>query len=231
MTRPVLAILPGLMCDATMFGDTLAAFEGAQVVEGYYGGATTLVAMADYALERLPPRFALMGHSMGGRVALEVWRKTPERVVALALADTGVHPPQSGERDKRYALRDLGRSAGFPALVEAWLPPMLGNAARGDAGLVARLAAMCGAAGQAVFEAQTEALLTRRDAANLLAGITCPAVAMVGAEDLWSPVDQHEEMARIIPRGQLRVVAGAGHMLPAEAPEAFNAILAELLAL
>lgn len=116
MSAPVvcdapLVILPGLMCDSRMFGHQIRVFEG-QCINGFYGGADNIEAMIDYVLARMPARCALLGHSMGARVALELYRRAPERVARLALADTGVHPVRPGEAEKRFALRDLGRSAG-----------------------------------------------------------------------------------------------------------------------
>jgi len=98
MTEP-LVILPGLICDETMFSAQVRAFR-ATVIGGFYGGADRITTMAHYALERLPETCALLGHSMGARVALEIWRIAPEKVSRLALANTGVHGPRpvSGTR-------------------------------------------------------------------------------------------------------------------------------------
>jgi pimeloyl-ACP methyl ester carboxylesterase len=136
-----------------MFSATIAAFPGADGVDDFYGRETTLAGMADHALKQAPDRFVLLGHSMGARIALEIMRRVPERVEALILADTGIHPAQPGEREKRYTLRDIGRDRGFAALVDTWLPPMLTPAALADTALVADLRAMCLSAGQARFEA------------------------------------------------------------------------------
>ena len=227
MSEP-LVILPGLMCDGRMFGAQIEAL-AAQVIDGFYGGADSIGAMADYALARAPGRFALMGHSMGARVALEVWRRAPARVARLALADTGVHGVKPGEADKRYGLRDLGRAEGFDALVDAWLPPMIGPVHRENPRLYGDLRAMVLDAGQAVYEAQIAALLGRPDAEAVVATVRCPLFAIVGADDAWSPVAQHEAIVAAVPGAELRVIAGAGHMAPAEAPEAFNAALAAWL--
>ncbi|WP_395397336.1 alpha/beta hydrolase [Novosphingobium sp. BL-8A] len=226
-----LVILPGLICDGRMFGAQLSAFPGSLCVDGFYDGTDRIEAMADYALARMPPRCALLGHSMGARVALEVCRKVPQRVTRLALADTGIHPLRSGEREKRHALRDLGRQKGFGALVDAWLPPMIGLSRRGDLAFYAEMRAMCLAAGQAVFEAQIEALLGRPDVSDLLARLTCPVSLIVGEDDAWSPVAQHREIAAALGGAPLTVVAEAGHMAPAERPDAFNRALREWLAL
>lgn len=222
-------ILPGLMCDSRMFGAQIHAF-GALVVDGFYGGADRIEAMAAYALARLPDRCALLGHSMGARVALEIWRQEPERVERLALADTGAHAPRPSEAEKRYALRDLGRSAGSEALVDRWLPPMIGPAHREDRDLYAALRAMAVDGGMAAFERQVEALLHRPTVDNLLQTITCPTFAIVGRNDEWSPVAQHEAIVVRIAGAQLRVVENAGHMAPAEEPERFNDMMREWLA-
>jgi pimeloyl-ACP methyl ester carboxylesterase len=216
-----LFILPGLLCNLSMFSATMEAFPGASGIDDFYGRETSLGAMADYALARAPRRFVLLGHSMGARIALEIMRRAPERVEALVLADTGIHPIQPKEREKRYALRDIGREQGFEALVDAWLPPMLTPAALADTALVADLRAMCVSAGQVRFEGQIEALLARPEVDVLLPSITCPTLSIVGELDRWSPVVQHEQIAALIPDARLSVIAGAGHMLPAEDPAAF----------
>lgn len=223
-----LAILPGLLCDSRLFGAQIAAFD-AHVVDGFYGGASSIEAMADYALAHLPSRCALLGHSMGARVALEIWRREPGRIAALALADTGTHGPSHAEAEKRYAMRDLGRRSGAAALVDAWLPPMLGAAHRGDTALVAHLRDMAIDAGIDIFEAQIAALLDRPDVDAVIGTIDCPVMAIVGRDDEWSPVSQHEAIVARIVGARLFVVENAGHMAPAEEPDGFNRGIREWL--
>lgn len=219
-----LVILPGLMCDSRMFGHQIRAFEG-RCIDGFYGGADSIAAMVDYALARMPARCALLGHSMGARVALELYRRTPERVARLALADTGVHPVRPGEAEKRFALRDLGRTAGAGAMIDQWLPPMIGPAHAGDPELYASLRAMCVDAGVATYEAQINALLNRPDASPVLAKITCPTAVIVGRDDRWSPIEQHQDIAAAVTGSRLLIIEKAGHMAPEEEPAAFNEAL------
>jgi pimeloyl-ACP methyl ester carboxylesterase len=228
-TEDVLVILPGLLCDSRMFAAQLDALPGSQVIDEFYGGSRTIGGMADYALERLPSRCALLGHSMGARVALEILRKAPGRITRLLLSDTGIHPVKPGEAEKRYALRELGRTQGFAALVDNWLPPMMAEASRNDRKLMERLRAMCLSAGQEIFEAQIEALLTRPILDDLLPRVHCPTLVTVGELDSWSPVDQHRLIAAAIPNAELRVIPEAGHMLPVEAPIAFNRCIGDWL--
>lgn len=222
-----LLLVPGLMCDSRIFAGQLAAFPGAVVAD--YGAAGSLGAMARRGLDCAPDRFALLGHSMGARVALEIYRQAPQRVERLALLSTGIHAVRPGEREQRHALRDIGRTHGMAALVDAWLPPMIGACASLDRALVKRLRAMCIEAGLDRFEAQIEALLGRPEVEGLLPRIAVPTLVAAGSEDRWAPPGQHAEFAALIPGARLVVIEGAGHMLPAETPDALNSAIADWL--
>ena len=168
---------------------------------------------------------------MGARVALEILRHAPARVERLALVSTGVHRLRPGEADGRHALLDLGLAQGADALVDRWLPPMVAPDRRDDEALLAPLRAMCIQAGVETYAAQIRALLHRPEVESLLPMIACPTLVLAGSEDRWSPPDQHRAIADAIPGAVLKIIAGSGHMLPAEAPDAFAAALADWLAM
>ena len=228
MSQP-LCFLPGLLCDARVFAGQLSRFDGSRAIDGF-GTRTSLTDMAHYVLDRGPERMALLGHSMGARVALEVYRLAPERVARLALVSTGVHLPQPGEAEKRHALQALGLAHGAEALVDRWLPPMLSAAHRADPAIMAPLRAMCVASGVAAYAAQITALLDRREVETVLRTIACPVLVAVGSDDVWSPPAQHVAIADAIAHATLVVIPGAGHMLPAEDPNALNAAIVAWLA-
>jgi pimeloyl-ACP methyl ester carboxylesterase len=219
-------LLPGLMCDSRMFAAQFATFPQA-IPAADYGEADDLGDMAERVLADAPVRFALLGHSMGGRVALEIVRRAPERVSRLALVSTGVHMPAAEEAPKRHALRDLGRAQGMAALVDSWLPPMVAPPRSSDSSFLAPLRDMCIDAGLPRFEAQIAALLARPEVESLLPRLTCPVLVAVGREDRWSPPEQHAAIAALIPGARLAVIEGAGHMLPVEAPGKLNQAIAE----
>lgn len=229
----MLLFLPGLICDARTFTPHLEAFPQARAINDY-DGADSLPAMAAAVLEQADRQGAeeleLFGHSMGGRVALEVVRQAPARIRRLALVSTGVHPVGEGETAKRHALRDLGREQGFPALVDRWLPPMLAPANKAEPALYVPMHTMCVEQGQQRFEQDIAALLGRPDVADLLPAIACPVLVMTGELDGWAPPEQHRAIAAAIPKASLVIVPGAGHMLPLEAPLAVNSAIAEWLA-
>lgn len=227
MTTLPLLLVPGLICDSRVFAAQMAAFPQAQALAGW-GAVDSLVAMAERALASAPARFALLGHSMGARVALEIYRRAPDRVERLALVSTGTHPVGAGEAAKRHALRDIGRAQGMAALVDQWLPPMI--APDNHPALYAPLHAMACEQGLDAYEAQIHALLTRPPLEDLLPRIACPVMSCTGALDAWSQPAQAEAIAQACPDAALEIIGEAGHFLPAERPALFNAAIARWLA-
>lgn len=225
----MLLFLPGLICDARIYAAQTAAFAQSHAVDSYGtkdAPAASLVDMARIALaeaDRLgADRFDLFGHSMGGRVALEVYRLAPHRVRRLALVSTGIHPLSPNEPASRAALKAIGHEKGFAALVDHWLPPMVAEANRANPAIYGPMREMCLSMAQEVFDAQIAALLGRPEVETLVAGITCPVLVMTGELDSWAPPAQHADIASRIPHSQLVIVPGAGHMIQAEAPQAVN---------
>jgi pimeloyl-ACP methyl ester carboxylesterase len=223
--RPTIFLLPGVLCDAAIWEHQSAALsEIADIVIPDFRFARSIPAMAQIVLENAPERFSIAGHSMGGRVALEVVRMAGARVERLALLDTGIHPRKPNEEAGRQQLIDLARRDGMAALATPWLQPMLHP---DHTPLIPSLMEMVTRSTPETFENQQSALLDRPDARTALASIRCPTLVLCGREDIWSPVAQHEEIASLIPGAKLIVIEKCGHMSPAEQPEAVTAALRE----
>ncbi|MBU0555854.1 MAG: alpha/beta hydrolase [Alphaproteobacteria bacterium] len=218
-------LLPGLICDARIWAPQVEALGDAVIAVDGYGEADSLSAMADQVLEQAPARFAVVGHSMGGRVALEVFRKAPTRLAGIGLISTGVHLPKPNEAEGRFALLARGVEEGMDALIDAWLPPMVWEPNRLKPRLMDDLWQMCSDAGLDMFERQIRALLARPEVESLLPQIRCPALVATGAHDAWAPPVQHEAIAAAIPGASYAVIPDSGHMLPVEQPEAMTALL------
>jgi pimeloyl-ACP methyl ester carboxylesterase len=230
MTKPLLVLLPGLMCDAAVWRAQIAAFEADYDVRvPDFFGLDSFDAMTEAALNLADRPFSLAGHSMGGRVAMQVAATAPERVQRLALLDTGAHLPTPGEADSRLALVATGEKEGIEAVIQTWLPPMLAPAHREDRALWDEIAAMQRRAGVETLKRQQKALLNRRDGFAQLDTVKVPTAFITGELDAWSPPEQHREMQARVPGSTLTVIEGCGHMAPMEAPEAVNSAFAQWL--
>ena len=216
-----LLMLCGLLCDEAIWSDVPARLaDVADVHVVSFPGFSTIGAMADQVLAAAPPRFALAGHSMGGRVALEVWRRAPQRVTALALLNTGVHPTRDAEYESRGHLVRLAQTQGMAALAAKWLPPMMGASPERQAQVIPTLTAMVERSTPEIYAAQINALLQRPDARPILPTITVPTLLLSGTNDGWSSLAQHADMQRSVAHATLVEIAGAGHMAPIERPDA-----------
>jgi len=216
-------LLPGLLCDRFIWSDQIRALERfAQVIVPEFRCVDSITAMARIVLDAAPPTFALAGHSMGARVAIETFRMEPERVERLALLDTGVHARGPHEEAKRGELIEIARTQGMEAVAARWLPPMLHP---DHAALLGPLTDMVKRSTAETFANQQRALLDRPEARAVLPFVKCPALVLCGRQDAWSPVSQHEEIAAAIPHSKLVIVEDSGHMSPVEQPEAVTQAL------
>ena len=224
--RTTLCLLPGLLCDAVVWTSQRATL--ADPAETYipdFMGLDSFGAMARKVLDETRGALSVAGHSMGGRVAFEIWRLAPERLARLALLSTGFHGPHPGEASRRMALVELAYAQGMDAVADLWLPPMVHPDRLNDAELMAPLRAMVRRATPEAFEGQQRAGLHRPDATAYLPRIACPTLVLCGRQDGWSPVPQHEVMARTIPGAALRLIEHCGHMATVERPAEVTAAL------
>ena len=230
-----LILIPGLMCDSAVWehqARTLSALTTVDIAD--HGTLDSLGKMADAVLERAPARFALAGHSMGGRVAFEVLRRAPERVAAAALLDTAYAPLSPGsegaqEAAGRFALLEIARNEGMRAMGTAWVKKMVHPDRLPDRLLLDSILTMIARKTPDIFAAQIKALLERPDATPLLEKIQCPTLILCGRQDAWSGLQRHEEMAERIRNSRLVVVEDCGHMSTMERPEAVTAALCDWL--
>jgi pimeloyl-ACP methyl ester carboxylesterase len=236
MSRPALVLIPGLMCDHGVWaaqGEALRA-RGLEVSVASHGMSDSLPAMATAILAAQPGPLLVIGHSMGGRVALEIARQGGARLQGAALLDTGFRPCSPGdagerERQGRLKLLEQARTEGIRAMALVWLRGMVHPSRLADAQLIEAIVTMFERRSVTEFAAQIQALLQRPDAAGLLPQIACPTLLLCGEQDQWSPPAQHREMQQLIPGSRLVVVPEAGHMSPMEQPQAVNAALLQWL--
>ncbi len=224
---PTLVLIPGLVSDGFVWKTVAdaAVKHGVPVYDAYPADKTSIPEMAAAILDAVDGDLIAVGHSLGGRIAMEIAHQAPERVKGLVLANTGHHPMKPGEEIKRQEMIDLGNQD-MVKLAEVWLPPMLDKARTGDKALIAELTAMVLRAGPQVHERQIRALMARPDASAYLGDITCPVLLVAAHQDLWSPIAQHEEIAAALGgESEIAVIDHAGHFAPVERAEEVSAAI------
>ena len=226
MSREHLILIPGIVCDRTVWEPQIAALADlADVSVAEHDASDSLEALAETLLRHAPERFALAGHSMGGRVALEVMRRAPQRIAKLALMDTGFEARSGGEAGAteaagRYRLLEIARTQGMRVMGAQWVQKMIHPDRRNDAHLITTILDMIERVPAQKYAAQIRALLHRQEALSVLTQIRCPTLILCGREDAWSPLQRHEQMNALIPGSTLAVIEHCGHMSTLERGEA-----------
>lgn len=214
---PTVVLIPGLLCDETVWRPVLERLPNAQVAD--LSTQDNLTQMAQDCLRRYPGDLHVAGHSMGARVAMEMARSAPDRVKRLALLDTGIHPLKPDEPAKRAEIVAFAHEHGMEALAKRWLPGMVYKRNWSNSKLMQTLTDMVLSKTPDLHERQITALVNRPDASAYLSQITCPTLLVVGQHDQWSPISQHEDMLELLPDARLVVIENAGHFAPLEQPD------------
>jgi len=230
---PTLVLLPGLACDAALWRDQLPALSAADHtprVSDVHQRHATLPEMARALLAEHAGPLALIGHSMGGMLALHMHRAAPERIAALALLSSSARadtPELIRLRSDAIVEFEQGRAEDVlrANAMFAFHPRHAQDRARVD-DYVAQILRI----GAAQLIAQNRAVMARADMRPWLAAIACPLLLACGDEDLLTPLEHSREIAQAVPHAQLEVVPQAGHLLPWEQPERVNALLLQWLA-
>lgn len=222
-----LILLPGMMCDARLFAPQIAALSAHRtLVVPSLAGHDSMAALAAEVLATAPPRFALLGLSMGGILAMEVLRQAPTRVERLALLDTNPFAETAAVTAARQPQIARVRAGDLDGVLAEIIPRYF-PAPRPE------LAALCLAMGRALgpeaFLRQSQALIGRRDQQDTLAAFQGPALVLTGAEDAICPMDRHERLHALLPGSRLAVIAGAGHLPPLEDPDTTTAEISRWL--
>jgi 3-oxoadipate enol-lactonase len=176
-------------------------------------------------------RTVVCGLSMGGYVAFALWRRRPDLVRALVLADTRAGPDTPEAREKRRAQQELARTRGAGAVADAMMEGMLGKTTRATKpDVVATVHTMLASSPVEGIVGALDALMSRPDSTPTLATITVPTLIACGEEDVLTPPKEAHSMHEAIAGSRLELIAEAGHLTNRERPSAFNLVLCEFLA-
>jgi 3-oxoadipate enol-lactonase len=173
-------------------------------------------------------RAGVAGLSMGGYVALELYRQAPGIFRGLALCDTkaGSDTPDGAKGREGFARNAIEK--GLRWVADEMIPKLLKP--QPDAAAVAEVRALIGQATPAGVAAAQRGMAKRPDSFATLATIACSTLVVVGEEDTLTPPAEAEKLAAGIKGAKLVKIPGAGHLPCIENPEPFTAALAEFFA-
>lgn len=214
-----LVLLPGMMCDARLFGPQIAELSSQfSLMVSPVTRGERLEEIASGLLDELPQRFAVAGMSMGGMVAMELLRRAPDRITRIALIGTSPlaeTPPVASAREPQIVKVRSGRL--LEVVRDELVPSYLGPGPYRKE-ITELMLDMADALGAEVFVRQSRALQRRRDQQSTLRKCRVPSLVLCGAHDALSPVKRHTFMAELIEGAELRVIEGAGHLPTLETP-------------
>jgi pimeloyl-ACP methyl ester carboxylesterase len=162
---------------------------------------------------------ALVGHSMGGAIAVEAAADMPERAARIALLGTSLAMPVN--ETLLTAARDAPEQA--HQMITAWShgpsAKIGGNPAPGmwmSGSTMALLARNRPGALYAAFNACN----VWKTGAEAASRVRCPALVLIGASDSMTPPKIGRALAEKIPASRTVIIPGSGHMMMSEAPDA-----------
>ncbi len=196
-----LVLLPAMGCDGQLWARQIVDL--GDVAHPELGDLTvddTLAKMAARVLAHAPPRFAVAGVSLGGYVALEMVRHSPERIDRIALLGTratlAMRPRTMGEQ---------GLLATAPHADPALTPIVSGP-----------VQAMAERVGPEVFERQQHALLARPDLDAAIDAVRVPTLVAVGDRDRICLPEDAQALADRIAGARFHILRNCGHLAPME---------------
>ena len=172
----------------------------------------------------------LVGHSLGGMVALQMWAKHPSRVAGLVLAASSpAFGHGSGDFQQAFIaqrLAPLEAGKRMQDVAEGLIPTMVAPGFEGPG--LAQAKACMGSITPATYKAALGALVQFEQRAALPT-ITVPTLCIAGEHDRTAAPSVVQRMADKIPNAQYQCLAGVGHLLTFEQPDRFADALLSFL--
>ena len=226
---PIVCV-PGLSCSPRLYAEQIPQlWTIGPVTVAQHTQHDSMAAIARSILASAPPRFALIGLSMGGYVGFEIMRQAPARVAKLALIDTSARPDTPEQTENRRAQVRVAEKGRLAELTDAMFPRLVHPTRRDDRALREILRRMAEETGAEGFIRQQTAIMARADSRSDLGAVRCPTLVVVGDADELTPPNLAMEIANGIRGARLVTVAECGHASTLERPRQVTEALMELL--
>ena len=223
-------MVPGMMCDERIFSPQIEQLsKNLEVTVADISSFPTVRELASDLLKKAPKSFSLLGHSMGGIVAMEIYSQEPNRIEKLILMDTNPKAELDEVKLKREPqIKDVREGKLLEVMRDEMKPNYLAESENKSSVLDVCMD-MALALGPDVFINQSRALQKRADQLNTIQSINIPVLIMCGSEDKLCTVERHEMMHNMISDSDLKIINNAGHMPTLEQPRETTEVLKEWL--
>lgn len=219
-----LLLLHPLPLDGSIFADDLRTLVDVSAAPTLYGSGSDLCDWAQAALDSIGDGpIVVVGNSIGGSCAIEVARLAPKKVKALVLV--GAKPGHRPEPNLRDDVLRLITSDGVSAAWDRFWLPLFGPAASADA--IERAQQVVRKQGADAISNGVRAFHGRIDRESFLECWAGPTLIVSGEHDI--NLARARLLVESLPNASFHLVAGAGHYIPIEDPEAMRAIAAEAI--
>lgn len=223
-------MVPGMMCDERIFSPQIEELsQNLEVTIADISNFSSVSELASDVLKKAPKSFSLLGHSMGGIVAMEIYSQEPKRIEKLILMDTNPKAELDEVKLKREPqIKEVNKGKLLEVMRDEMKPNYLAESENKRSVLNVCMD-MALTLGPDVFINQSRALQSRLDQQNTIQSIKIPVLIMCGSEDKLCPVERHEMMHNMISDSDLIIINNAGHMPTLEQPRETTEVLKEWL--
>ena len=223
-------MVPGMMCDERIFSPQIEELsKNIEVTVADISNFSSVSELASDVLKKAPKSFSLLGHSMGGIVAMEIYSQEPKRIEKLILMDTNPKAELDEVKLKREPqIKEVNNGKLLEVMRDEMKPNYLAESENKSSVLDVCMD-MALSLGPDVFINQSRALQKRADQLNTIQSINIPVLIMCGSEDKLCTVERHEMMHNMISDSDLKIINNAGHMPTLEQPRETTEVLKEWL--
>lgn len=225
-----IVLVPGLNCSARIFAEQLPAlWQHGPVMIADHRHGDSVASIARSILASAPPKFALLGYSMGGYIVFEMLRQARERVTRLAFISTGARP--DSEQHIKFRTERIAqiRAGNFGEMNESQFPLLVHPSRHNDERIRRTYLTMTEESGPDTLIRHLTACINRPDSRPELAAIHCPTLVLVGDSDKVTPPMFAEEIKTGVPHSRFVLVPECGHLSPLEKSDVVTESLVEWL--
>jgi len=172
----------------------------------------------------------LCGLSMGGYVALEMYRQAPQRIKGLVLTSTRATADSAAQKSIRESQITQISNGRFDTVINDLHPQLFSPVThQEDKELLHYIREIMNTTSQQGAIGSLRAMKNRADPTHLLSKITVPTIVIYGEDDEIISLDTAAALAEAIPTAELHIIPDAGHLPNLEQPEIYNDISASFL--